>query len=316
MRADRLISILMLLQTTGGMTGKDLAKRLEVSERTIHRDMVVLSAAGIPVTADRGAGGGWCLLGDYRTNLTGLNEKEVLSLFIPQSERILSDLGLAKNSKSVFLKLLSTLPGEYQRSAQYMQERIYVDTVGWWETEKSSNILPILQEAIWKEQKLRFTYRRSDKISERVMSPLGLVSKGSIWYIIGIVDGDIKTYRISRIEDAVITGGAFPRPEEFNLEQYWKESSQQFIDSLPKYSAILKVENELLLKIKNRSYSKITDDMPAIEDNWSKIIMKFETELEAFEYILSLCSQVEVIEPDSLRQKIIDTANSIIILYR
>ena len=153
MRADRLLSILLLLQVHQRMTTRDLAKRLEVSERTIHRDMEALSTAGIPVAAERGTDGGWFLLEEYRTNLTGLNEAEIQALFVKPS-RLLADLGLGKASEAAFIKLLAALPSMYRRDAEYIRQRIHVDMSGWRRSEEAIPCLPTLQEAIWQERKV------------------------------------------------------------------------------------------------------------------------------------------------------------------
>src|ERR1041385_573504 len=131
MRADRLLSIVLLLQANRQMTSRDLALRLEVSERTIHRDMEALSGAGIPVTAARGSSGGWSLLGNYRTSLTGLNEAEIQSLFLTKSTKLLADLHLDKAADGALLKLLASLPSTFQQGAERARQRIYIDVSGW-----------------------------------------------------------------------------------------------------------------------------------------------------------------------------------------
>src|SRR2546423_8119896 len=135
MRAERLLSIVLLLQSYHQLTARDLARRLEVSERTIHRDMDALSFAGIPVIAERGVGGGWSLMGEYRTNLTGLNEAEIQSLFVTKPSRLLADLNLEKAAEGALLKLLVSLPSMYRRGAEQMRQRIYVDVTGWSRSE-------------------------------------------------------------------------------------------------------------------------------------------------------------------------------------
>ena len=154
MRADRLLSIVLLLQVHQRITAGELAERLEVSRRTIYRDMDVLSAAGIPVAADRGTGGGWFLLDTYRTNLTGLNPVEVQALFLPQPDRLLADLGLRQASEAAMVKLLAALPTIYRPDAQYVQQRIHIDSAGGRHSDEDISFLPTLQAAIWQERKL------------------------------------------------------------------------------------------------------------------------------------------------------------------
>jgi len=189
-RADRLLSIVLLLQTHRHLTSRSLAERLEVSERTIHRDMEALSGAGIPVVAERGSGGGWSLIGEYRTDLTGLNESEIQSLFVTQSPKVLADLKLTKASDAALLKLLAALPAMYRRGAERARQRIYIDSAGWNRNEESVPHLQLVQEAIWAERKLRITYERGpdSEAVERQLDPLGLVAKGrrGIWSLVSM----------------------------------------------------------------------------------------------------------------------------------
>src|SRR5215475_12295332 len=218
MRADRLLSIMLLLQTYRRMTAHDLAERLEVSERTIHRDMEALGVAGVPVVAERGAGGGWSLLGEYRTNLTGLNEAEIQALFLARSPRLLDDLGLSKAAEAAFIKLFAAVPSTTRHDAESASRRIYVDVTGWNRSEESVPLLPLLQEAVWRERKLKFRYQRGDDCEvEREVDPLGLVAKGSVWYVVAAIDGDIRNYRVSRVLEAEMTGQSFIRPQAFDL---------------------------------------------------------------------------------------------------
>src|SRR5215217_5286300 len=155
MRADRLLSIVLLLQAHHQMTSRDLASRLEVSERTIHRDMEALSGAGIPIVAARGLGGGWSLLGEYRTSLTGLTETEIQSLFVTTPAKVLTDLRLEKAADGALLKLLACLPSTFRPGAERARQRIHVDVSGWSRREEAVPFLPILQEALWLERKLQ-----------------------------------------------------------------------------------------------------------------------------------------------------------------
>src|SRR5579884_4031323 len=202
MRADRLLSILLHLQVHRRITAGELARRLEVSERTIYRDMVALGMAGIPVVAERGVHGGWMLMEEYRTNLTGLNEAEIQALFLAKPTRLLADLNLDKAAEGALVKLLAALPTMHRRGAQDVRQRIHIDVLGWRQTREALPLLPPLQEAVWQERRVRMTYRRGDgEVVERVIEPLGLVAKGSIWYLIASAEGEgePRTYRISRV---------------------------------------------------------------------------------------------------------------------
>jgi predicted DNA-binding transcriptional regulator YafY len=316
MRADRLLSILLLLQVHRRITAGELAKRLEVSERTIHRDMDALSTAGIPVTAERGAGGGWALLEDYRTDLTGLTEAEVQTLFLTQPSRLLADLGLRQASEAALIKLLAALPSMQRRDAEFIRQRIHVDAPGWRSFEEAVPFLPTLQEAIWQERKLQLTYQRSDDTTvERLVDPLGLVAKGSVWYLVVAIEGEFRTYRVSRIRDACLTAQPCTRPAGFDLPAYWEQSSAQFKANLPRYPAIVRAAPDLVPKIRSWRYAQIEHAEPPDAEGWIQLSVRFEIIEEACEYVLSCGPQVEVVEPPELREKVIGLARGVLAMY-
>jgi predicted DNA-binding transcriptional regulator YafY len=317
MRADRLLSILLLLQVNRRITARDLAKRLEVSERTIHRDMESLSAAGVPVTAERGTNGGWSLMEDYSTNLTGLSEAEIQAVFLTRPARLLADLGLHQAAEAALIKLLAALPSLSRRGAEHARQRIYVDTAGWHHPEEAVPYLPTLQDAIWQERKAQLTYQRSDGATvERLVDPLGLVAKGNIWYLVAAVEGEMRTYRISRIRSADITDQVCRRPRHFDLAAYWEQSSTHFKASLPRYPATLRADALILPQMRNASrYAHIEDIAPADPDGWHRISMRFEEENSASAYVLGFGAHIEVVEPRALREKVIAAAQGIVALY-
>lgn len=317
MRADRLLSILLLLQVHRRMTAYELARRLEVSERTIYRDMEALSAAGIPVTAERGAGGGCILLEAYRTNLTGLNEAEIQTLFLTRPARLLADLGLNQASEAALIKLLAALPSMRRRDAEYVRQRIHVDVAGWHQAEEAVPCLPTLQEAVWQERKLYLTYQRNDgTIVERLVDPLGLVAKGSAWYLVAAVEDELRTYRVSRMHAARVTDQACVRPQGFDLAAYWAQSSAQFIANLPRYAVTVRMAAGVLQRVyRAGGYARVEQAGPPDEDGWIKLHFLFDTEEVACGYLLSFGTQVEVVEPQELRERIIDLAASVVAFY-
>ena len=317
MRADRLLSILLLLQVNHRITARDLARRLEVSERTIHRDMEALSTAGIPVTAERGSGGGWSLMEAYSTNLTGLSEAEIQALFLSGPARLLTDLGLHQASEAALIKLLAALPAMYRRDAEHVRQRIHVDTAGWHNPEEAVPFLATLQDAIWQERKLHFTYQRGDDDAyERLVDPLGLVAKGSTWYLVAAIEGEVRTYRVSRIQSASVTEQACIRPQDFDLAAHWKQSSADFKANLPRYPAMVRVDPAILSYMRYAGrYSRIEhEDLPDA-DGWIRVSMLFEEEHNACEYILSFGAQIEVLEPLVLREKVRRAAAGVVALY-
>jgi len=317
MRADRLLSIMLILQVHGRITARELARRLEVSERTIHRDMEALSVAGIPVFAERGSGGGWALLEEYRTNLTGLSRSEIQALFLTKPSRLLADLGLGKASDSAFLKLLASLPSMHRADAEYVRQRIYVDPTGWGRADEAIPFLSAIQEAIWRERKLRLTYERSGRDPvERVVDPMGLVAKGSVWYLVAVADGDTRSYRVSRVLRAEISDDACARPEGFDLESFWEQATVRFKQSLPPYAVRVRASPDALLVMPYAGrFAKIEKVGSRDEEGWTEVLVRFDAEEVACEYVLSFGAQMEILEPGGLRNKVIKKAKDVIEFY-
>lgn len=317
MRADRLISILLLLQIHQRLTARALAERLEVSERTILRDMEALSGAGIPVFAERGTGGGWSLVENYRTNLTGLNEAEIQALFLTRPPRLLADLGLEKAADGAHLKLLAAIPSSARRNAEQISQRIYVDVAGWKRADEAVPCLPIIQEAVWQERKLRFSYQRGDECAvERVVEPLGLVAKGSVWYLVAAVDGEIRNYRVSRVQTAEMLAEGFIRPADFDLATMWQRSNVEFKAKMPRYVVKVRVHPDALWRLQYAGrYSNVEHLGDAEADGWIPVQMNFQVMENACENLLGLGMQVEVIEPLELRERIVEAAQRVIAFY-
>jgi predicted DNA-binding transcriptional regulator YafY len=317
MRADRLLSVLLLLQVHRRLTARELAKRLEVSQRTIHRDMEALSAAGFPVFAERGSGGGWMLVEGYRTNLTGLNKDEIQALFLSKPLRLLADLGLEKASDAAMIKLSAALPSSHRDNAEHARQRIHIDLTGWHRSKEAVRLLPVLQQAVWQERKLKFTYERSgcDPV-ERLADPLGLVAKGSAWYLVAVVDGDTRSYRVSRVLSAELTDDPCIRPREFDLGAFWEQAALSFKAQLPRYQATVRAHPEVFprLGLAGR-FARIEESFQPDPDGWIRVALRFDVEEMAVEYALGFGSKMEVLEPATLRQKVIAAAKSVIDFY-
>jgi predicted DNA-binding transcriptional regulator YafY len=316
-RADRLFSIVLLLQSHRLLTSRDLAGRLEVSARTIHRDMEALSGAGIPVVAERGTGGGWSLLGEYRTNLTGLNEAEIQSLFVIKPSRLLADLNLEKAAEGAFLKLLAALPAMYRRGAEYARQRIHVDVTGWNRAEETVPLLHRLQEAIWQERRVRLTYARGEcETVERVADPLGLVAKGSVWYLVAGVEGEVRSYRVSRVERVEVLDEACARPPGFDLAAFWERSAAEYRAHLPDYRARVRVRREIVARMPYAGrFARIERTGDADADGRVEVWLRFDVEEMACEYALSFGTQLEVLEPAALREKVLAAARGVVDFY-
>ena len=319
MRADRLLSIVLLLQAHQQMTSRDLASRLEVSERTIHRDMDALSGAGIPVVAARGSGGGWSLLGEYRTDLTGLTETEIQSLFVTKPAKLLADLRLEKAADGALLKLLACLPATFRQGVDRARQRIHVDVSGWSRREEAVPFLPILQEALWLERYVQITYERGEhgEQVQRVIAPFGLVAKGSVWYLVGAVDGHVRSYRVSRIAQAEILNERTVVPEDFDLAQYWEQSSSAFKATVPNFVATFWVSPEIWQRLWFAGrFARVTETEEVDSRGWRKAVIGFDVEEMACEYAVSFGPYLEVIEPASLREKVITMAQATLEFYK
>ncbi|MDQ3804797.1 MAG: YafY family transcriptional regulator [Acidobacteriota bacterium] len=318
MRADRLFSIVLLLQAHRLLTARALAERLEVSERTIHRDMEALSGAGIPVVAERGAGGGWSLLGEYRTNLTGLNEAEIQSLFVTRPPRLLADLNLEKAAEGASLKLLAALPTAYRRGAEQARQRIHIDVSGWQRAEEAVPLLHVIQEAVWQERRLRMIYGQAEcGAAERVVDPLGLVAKGSVWYLVAAVGGgEVRSYRVSRVQRAELTDEPCARPEGFDLAAFWEQSAAQFRAHLPSYRATFRVRRETVARLPfGGRFARVEQTGEPDEEGWVRVTLRFDVEEMACEYALGFGTQLEVLEPPSLREKVAEAARAVAAFY-
>lgn len=317
MRADRLLSILMLLQVHQRVTARELARRLEVSARTIHRDMEALGASGVPIVAERGSGGGWSLLEEYRTNLNGLNDAEIQALFLGQPNCLLNDLGLRQAADAALLKLQAALPHNERRDAEHARRRIHIDGGGWGQLSEAVPLLPLIQEAVWRDRKLCMRYARADDSTvERLVDPLGLVAKGSIWYLIAGVDDAIRTYRIARVQHATISEQPCARPPDFDLAAHWEASKQQFRTNLPQFQATLLIDAAAFEYIRAVArYTRVLHAGPPDEDGRMRVEMLFEGEQHACEQILCFGTRAEVIEPAALRTLVHETAQRIVVQY-
>lgn len=319
MRGDRLISILLLLQSQKRITAKELAEKLEVSERTIYRDMEALSGIGIPVFADRGKKGGWSLLEGFQTDLTGLKESEIHALLVSPSAQLLDDLDLGLTSDAARNKLIASLPLKYRENAKEVWNRIHIDTNTWRKQKEKIVSFEILKNAIWKENKIKIVYTRADgKTDERIVEPLGLVAKGDRWYFIASKEnGEIRNYRASRIQYAMPVNDTFERPKNFNLAHYWNSSTQAFLEKLPTYEVHAEVKESILPRLTfTGHFVRINEIGNRANDDWIPVKLTFDTEEEAKRYILGFSNQIKVIKPMELRNIILKMAESTVEFYK
>jgi predicted DNA-binding transcriptional regulator YafY len=313
----------MVLQIKGRATAQELAERLEVSERTIYRDIEALSVAGVPVYAERGPGGGCVLAEGYRTNLTGLSEDEVRSLFTPGATAILTDLGANKTLEAALLKLLATLPSSHRANVERTRQRLYMDTVAWYHSNEPVPFLRDVQDAIWQDHRILLSYRKGNgELVERDVDPLALVAKAGIWYMVAVSRGDLRVFRVSRIRDVRPIHELCQRPANFDLEQFWAQWSLEFEDKvkMPVYTLTLRVSPVLvsiLPQLRGEGIHRVIEAAPPPDDEgWITIPLEFGSFEHARGYVLGLGPMVEVIEPQELREGVKQFAAGIVEFYR
>lgn len=320
MRADRLLSMMLLLQSRGRMTAQDLAEQLEVSERTIYRDLDALSIAGVPVYTQSGVNGGVFLDENYRVSLTGLSKQEIHSLFITSSGGPLKDLGLARTVEDSLLKLLSALPSVQRDEAERMRCRFYIDPMDWFQAEEPTPFLAELQSAVWDNRELDIVYQRYDgSRTERRIRPYGLVAKATIWYLVAKqLDGDNRTFRVSRLHDVVPSETIFARDESFDLAAYWKAACRQFEkridDEFTPFYARLRVHVGMFWYFEDYLAGQF-EILDRSDADWVTMNCSFESVYEAARRVLSLGTSVEVLDPPELIAHLTGMAQSVLDRY-
>jgi predicted DNA-binding transcriptional regulator YafY len=311
-RADRLISILLLLQVHGRLAARVLAERLEVSERTVLRDMDALAAAGVPVIADRGSAGGWRLVDGYQTKLTGLTIAEIQTLFFAQPRQLLEGLGLGQAAEAAWLKLRAALPAASQQQADRARRSILIDPRGWRESESVAT-LPVLLDALWRGRRVRFFYESSQsEAGERVVDPLGLVARGSTWYLVGLKSDAPRTYRVSRIRNATLDGEECRSSDDFDLAAYWEASAAKFREHLPRYYVTCLVAHSVMRWVRYRGW-RLEEERE--EGDRVRIRLRFDVEEEGLQFALQFGADAEVIEPEELRNKVLAAARGTLERY-
>ncbi|WP_163530012.1 helix-turn-helix transcriptional regulator [Halobacillus ihumii] len=320
MKAERMIKILILLQYGTTISTPTLARELEVSERTIHRDMESLHAAGIPIFSERGKSGGWRLVDGWKQKLSWLKEKEVLTLFLPHAEKLLSDLNIDASIVELKDKLALSLPQPSREQALNLWERIYVDMGTW--RDKSIDLSPamnVLQEAVMNEQRVRLHYKKANGETKEVsIKPLGLVAKGSTWYVAALNErDDYRNYKVERILQAVLLEEYFERPSHFKLADYWEESKKDFVQNLPEFH--VKVEaspsaRERIMFTGRFVQSSHSDKLK--ENGWTEMELIFPTEEEAVNFLLGFGDQLKVLSPEYLVDRITERARRVIRFYQ
>src|SRR3954449_4708418 len=319
MRASRLVSLLLLLQSRGGQTAAELARELEVSVRTIHRDVDALSASGVPIYADRGPHGGIRLVDGYRTRLTGMTADEAEALFLSGLPGPAAELGLGTVVAAARLKVLAALPTELRARASRLVERFHLDAAAWYHADEGVPHLGALSEAVWEAQRVQIGYDRGDKTVDRVLEPLGLVLKAGVWYLIAAADGQPRIYRVSRVTRVDPLDGTFERPEGFDLAAFWAEASAAYERDTPRVDVLLRIARDRLDRLRGvigeRPFGTIERLDEPDADGWLRIRLKLDWPNEATTQILAVGPGCELLEPAELRARIGEEARRLAARY-
>jgi predicted DNA-binding transcriptional regulator YafY len=304
MKADRLLSTLLLLQAHGRLTGRELAARLEVSERTVHRDMESLGAAGVPVLALRGVHGGWQLDEGWRTRVPGLDPAELRALLMAQP-RVVGDTRLVRAAERALDKLMAALPASLREQAASIRQRLHVDSAGWRSVPEDLSMLPTVQDAVWLDRRLAFRYRASGaEPAERRVDPLGLVAKAGSWYLVAGTPRGVRTYRVSRIEKARLLDEPSERPRDFDLAAYWRRSTEELRRTRGSYEATLRLEPSAARSMRSWRSAAAPAEKGGARDGWVTLRVQFDDEEQARFVALGFGPRADVIEPAALRQTV------------
>ncbi|GLQ48456.1 transcriptional regulator [Dyella lipolytica] len=321
MLASRLLSILMLLQTRGRMSATQLAAELEVTVRTIHRDIDQLSAAGVPVYADRGRNGGFQLQDGYRTMLTGLNQSEAETLFLAGLPGPAAQMGLADVLSTARLKLLAALPANIQPSAERIAARFHLDAGAWFHSVDQLPSLPVIAHAVWGERMLKMRYQPSGEpdARTRTVAPLGLVLKSGIWYLVAQNSRSVCTYRAANIYDAEVCDETFTRPKQFDLVAHWERSVRDYEASVYRDYADVRLSPVGLKRLSLlgpyvTSSASSTAGKPD-RKGWVRCRLPIESLDFGIRELLRLGDEVVVIGPPVLRAQLAQTADRIARLH-
>ncbi len=322
MRASRLLSLLMLLQTRGRVSAQVLAEALEVSVRTIHRDVDELSAAGVPIWADRGRLGGFQLQPGWRTRVDGLTAPEAQAMFLGGLPGPAAELGLGEAMASAQLKLLAALPEGWREDARRVSARFHLDPIDWYRAPSAADHLPAIARAVWSERRVAMRYESWKGEVARRVDPLGLVLKAGVWYLVAraATDGKgVRTYRLSNILDLAITDESFKRPDKFDLAAWWIASTRRFEKELVTDVALLRVSasgmkllHELGAAVAQAAAS--SSSKPD-ESGWRRVTIPIESIAHAAAQVWRLGAQAEVLEPAALRRALVERVSAVAALY-
>jgi len=316
MRASRLVSILLLLQARGRLTATQLAAELEVSVRTIYRDVESLHVAGIPLYGDAGHRGGYQLLDGYRTRLTGLSPDEAKALSLAGLPGPAAELGLGSVLAAAQLKVRAALPPDLAAQAGQVQARFHLDAPGWYAEAEDVPFLPAVADALWRNRVLQVRYRRW-KIPtdvDRRLEPYGLVLKAGRWYL--VAGPRPRTYRVDQILDLTELPDEFVIPATFDLAAYWRAYTIEFLDQLYRADATVRLTPAGLAELSPVAAEAAARTGVQDADGWTRATLPIESADHACREYLALGPDIEVLEPPDLRDRLAAAARATAALYQ
>lgn len=315
--------MVLLLQTRASMTAAELARELEVSERTITRDAQALSEAGVPVYADRGRAGGYRLVGGYRTRLTGLARSEAEALFLSGVPGALREMGLQDTASAARLKVSAALLPSVRDASRTAAQRFHLDAPAWFTEPRTPELLPSVANAVWDDRPVLARYRRGESEVERTLEPYGLVLKAGVWYLCArVADAEaFRVYRIDRFTAVDLGGERFRRDDGFDLPAFWEERSEEFARSVLRSEVVVRLSPEGV-----RQLPYALDPVSAKEGlgtsgapdgrGWVTLTLPLESEEVARVQLRGLGPEVEVLAPAALRERCAEDAAGSAALYR
>jgi predicted DNA-binding transcriptional regulator YafY len=310
-RASRLVSILLLLQARGRLTAAQLAEALEVSVRTVYRDIESLHAAGIPMYGDAGHHGGYQLLDGYRTRLTGLSADEAQALFLSGLPGPAAELGLGSVLAAAQLKVRAALPRELSQQIGQVQERFHLDAPGWYAQPGEAPFLPAVAEAVWQGRVLAVRYRRwkAPTDVDRRLEPYGLVIKAGRWYL--VAGPGPRTYRIDQILALTMLDDECRAPDGFRLAQYWQAHQADFHARLHGGDALIRVAPGAECWLSGPAARALADGGATDPDGWTRGVVPIESAERARLEFLALGPDIEVLDPPELRAAVAAAARAV-----
>jgi predicted DNA-binding transcriptional regulator YafY len=318
MRADRLLSILMTLQLRGRVTADVLAAQLEVSPRTIYRDVEALSQSGVPIVTERGRSGGLALMDGYRTELTGLSGTEAEALPFAGLGDAAAALGLAASAEAARLKVFAALPRSGRERAHRASECFYLDPVDWYRHATTPQHLKVVAAAAWASQSIEIDYESWRARKKRIVDPLGLVLKAGRWYLVARSKQNTSVFRLENIHGARNLLKNFVRPRSFNLADLWREEVSRFEASLRRAKATIRVSPNALSRI-DRLGADAAERIQAVESDargWREASIWIESINHAAGLLLAFSDDIEVIAPQELRVELAQRAARVCALYK